>query len=107
MSYNIDRIIATHLKQRPGARHAYHHDPNMHHDIERMRQILAGVESAMRREGIPYRLAERVLNKVVSAGLDGWEQDKLRRERELLLTTFDPSEFGRLSSSVFTELKED
>jgi hypothetical protein len=31
------------------------------------------------------------------------EQEKLRRERELLLTTFDPSEFGRPDNPVFTE----
>lgn len=31
------------------------------------------------------------------------DQEKLRRERELLLTTFDPSEFGRLPNPVFTE----
>lgn len=103
MSDNIDRIIDTHLKQRPGARHAYHHDPTMHNDIERARQMLATVEAAMQREGIPHDSAERVLNEVVSAGLDGWKRDKVSRERMMLLTTFDPSEFGRPSSPVFTE----
>lgn len=35
------------------------------------------------------------------------EQEKLRRERDLLLTRFDPSEFERPSSPVFTEPAED
>ena len=103
MSETVDRIIDTHLKQRPGARHAYQHDPAMHDDIERARRMLAVMESAMQREGIPYDSAQRVLNEIVSAGLDGWERDKRSRERMLLLTTFDPSEFGRPSSPVFTK----
>ena len=103
MSDNIDRIIDTHLTQRPGARRAYHHDPTMHDDIERARQMLAVVEAAMQRESIPYNSAERVLNEIVSTGLDGWERDKLSRERLLLLADMDPTEFGRPSSPVFTE----
>ena len=103
MSDNVDRIIDTHLKQRPGARHAYHHEPTMHDDIERARQMLAVVEAAMRREGIPYDSAERVLCEVVSAGLDGWERHKASRERLLLLADMDPTEFRRPSNPVFTE----
>lgn len=91
MSENVDRIIDTHLKQRPGARRAYHNDPTMHNDIERARGMLGVMESAMQREGIPYDSAERVLNEIVSAGLDGWERDKLSRERLLLLADIDPS----------------
>lgn len=91
MSDTVDRIINDHLKQRPGARHAYNHDPAMRHDIERARSMLAVVEAAMRREGIPYDSAERVLNEVVDAGLDGWEQDKRSRERMLLLADIGPS----------------
>ncbi len=103
MSETVDSIINDQLNQRPGARHAYHHDPTMHDDIERARQMLAAVESAMQREGIPYDSAERVLNEVVSAGLDGWERGKLSRERLLLLADMDPTEFRRPSSPVFTE----
>lgn len=103
MSENVDRIIDTHLTQRPGARHAYHHDPTMRHDIERTRSMLTVMEAAMRREGIPYDSAERVLNEIVSTGLDGWERDKLSRERLLLLADMDPTEFRRPASPVFTE----
>lgn len=103
MSETVDRIINNQLNQRPGARHAYDHDPTMHHDIERARSMLAVVEAAMQREGIPYDSAERVLNEVVSVGLDGWEREKVNRERMLLLSPFDPSEFGRPPSPVFTE----
>ena len=103
MSEIVDRIINDQLNQRPGARRAYHHDPTMHDDIERARQMLAVVEAAMQRESIPYNSAERVLNEIVSTGLDGWERDKLSRERLLLLADMDPTEFGRPSSPVFTE----
>lgn len=106
MSEHTDRIIEDQLKHRPGARHAYDHDPTMHNEIERARSLLGVVEAAMQREGIPYDSAERVLNEVVHAGLEGWERDKLARERALLLTTFDPSEFGALSTPVFTEPAE-
>lgn len=107
MSETVDRIINDHLMQRPGARHAYGHDPTMHNEIERARSLLAVVESAMQREGIPYDSAERVLSEVMRAGLDGWEREQVSRERMLLLTTFDPSEFGRSSSPVFTEAADD
>lgn len=107
MSDLTDRIIDTHLKQRPGARHAYHHDPTMHDDIERARSMLGAMESAMQREGIPYDSAERVLNEIMSVGLDGWERDKLSRERLLLLADMDPTEFRRPSSPVFTEPASD
>lgn len=107
MSENVDRIIDTHLTQRPGARHAYNNDPTMHHDIERARSMLTVVEAAMRREGIPYDSAERVLNEVVSAGLDGWERDKVSRERLLLLADMNPSPADSTITQLFTELPED
>lgn len=103
MSEHTDRIIDDQIKRRPGARHAYLHDPTMHNDIERTRSMLTVMESAMQREGIPYNSAERVLNEIVSAGLDGWERDKLNRERMLLLADMDPTEFRRPASPVFTE----
>lgn len=44
----------------------------------------------MQREGIPHDSAERVLNEIVSTGLDGWERDKRSRERMLLLAEPGP-----------------
>lgn len=103
MSEHTDRIIEDQLKHRPGARHAYQHDPTMHNDIERARSMLTVMEAAMQREGIPYDSAERVLNEIVSTGLDGWERDKLSRERLLLPSDMGPTEFRRPASPVFTE----
>jgi hypothetical protein len=103
VSEHTDRIIDDQIKQRPGARHAYQHDPTMRNDIERARSMLAVMEAAMRREGIPYDSAERVLNEIVSAGLDGWEREKRNRERLPLLSDMDPTEFRRPASAVFTE----
>jgi hypothetical protein len=107
MSEFTDRIIDDQIKRRPGARHAYHHDPTMHNDIERTRGMLVVMEAAMQREGIPYDSAERVLNKIVSAGLDGWEREKLSRERLLLLADMDPTEFRRPANPAFTEAAGD
>lgn len=103
MSEHTDRIIEDQLKRRPGARHAYQHDPTMHNDIERARNMLGIMEAAMQREGIPYDSAERVLNEIVSTGLDEWERDKRSRERLLLLADMDPMELMRPASPVFTE----
>lgn len=103
MSDNVDLIINTHLTQRPGARHAYDHDPTMHHDIERTRSMLAVVEAAMQREGIPYDSAERVLSEVVSVGLDGWEREKRNRERLLLLADMTPSASDCTITQPFTD----
>lgn len=102
MSELTDRIIDDQIKQRPGARHAYLHDPTMHDDIERTRGMLAAMEAAMQREGIPYDSAERVLNEIVTVGLDGWERDKRSRERLLLLADMDPTELMRPYGQVFT-----
>lgn len=107
MSELTDRIIGDHLDQRPAARHAYQHDPTMHHQVEWARGLLSVVELAMRGEGVPADIGERVLTEAVRAGFAGWERDKLSRERALLLTTFDPSEFSRPSSTVFTEAAGD
>ena len=96
MSEHADRIIDDQIRRRPGARHAYHHDPTMHGDIERTRGMLTVMEAAMQREGIPYDSAERVLNEIVSAGLDGWERDKRSRERLLLLADMGPSHASRV-----------
>lgn len=107
MSELTDRIINDHLNQRPDARHAYQHDPTMHHQVEWARGLLSAVELAMRSESIPADVGERVLAEAVRAGFAGWEREKLRRERALLLATFDPSEFGRLPNPVFAEPAED
>jgi hypothetical protein len=47
------------------------------------------MESEMQRENIPYDSAGRVLDGVMGVCLSDWEREKLRRERELLLTTFE------------------
>jgi hypothetical protein len=106
MSERTDRIIDDHLNQRPGARHAHQHDQFFHTQVETLRSLLGVMESEMRREGVPYDSAGRVLNGIMNVCLGDWEHAKLSRERLLLLAAFDTSEFGRPMNSVFTELAE-
>jgi hypothetical protein len=89
MSDRTDQIIEHHLNQRPGARHAHQHDQFFHTQVETLRSLLGVMESEMQRENIPYDSAGRVLDGVMGVCLSDWEREKLRRERELLLTTFE------------------
>jgi hypothetical protein len=85
MSKRTDQIIDDHLNQRPAVRRAYQHDPALRHQVEWARRLLAVMELVMQREGISADAGERVLNEVMHVGLGGWEQEKLSRERLLLL----------------------
>jgi hypothetical protein len=85
MSERTDQIIDDHLQQRPAARRAYQHDPTLRHQVEWARRLLAVMELVMQREGIAADAGERVLNEVMHVGLGDWEQEKLSRERLLLL----------------------
>lgn len=100
MSEFTDSLITQHLNQTPSLRDAYHHDAPTYHQVNLMRRMLETTERAMEREGIAAESRKRVLETIVYGDPD---VEKLRRERDLLLTRFDPSEFGRPSSPVFTE----
>lgn len=103
MSELTNRIIDDTLRQRPAVRHAHQHDPTMHQQVEWARGLLSVVELAIRNEGVPADIGERVLAEAVRAGFAGWERDKLSRERLLLLADMDPTELRRPASPVFTE----
>jgi hypothetical protein len=105
MSDRTDQIIEHHLNQRPGARHAHQHDQFFHTQVETLRSLLGVMESEMQRENIPYDSAGRVLDGVMGVCLSDWEREKLRREREreLLLTTFEPSASDVTINQPFTD----
>jgi hypothetical protein len=90
MSERTDRIIDDHLNQRPTIRHSYQHDPTLHHQVEWARRLLAVIELVMQREGIEADAGERVLNEVIHVGFGDWEQEQLRRERDLIFADIDP-----------------
>jgi hypothetical protein len=85
MSERTDRIINDRLQERPAAWYAYEHDQFFHTQVEMVRSLLGVMESAMQREGVSYDSAGRVLNEVMHVCLGDWEQEKLHRERSLLL----------------------
>lgn len=106
MSERTDQIIEHHLNQHPLTRRAYDNDAVTHMQVEWARQFLDVMESVLRREHVEYDVAERVLNEAMRISLGDWQQEKLRRERELLLTTFDPSASDVTINQPFTELAE-
>lgn len=95
MSDLTDSIINRYLDRNPDDRHAYRNDPSTYHQVDFLRRTLATAERALQRESIPAEVRRRVLETIAFGDPD--------EARELLLTTFDPTEFRRPSSPVFTE----
>lgn len=105
MSEFIDDTLGRYLDQQPGMRQALLTDPVQKMQAEVLRQTLSMVERALVDEGVPDDVRRRVINRVVWGEPEGSVDvhARMRRERDLLLTTFDPSEFGRPPNPVFTE----
>lgn len=101
MSEFTDDALGRYLDQQPGMREALLTDPVQKMQAEALRQTLSMVERALTDEGVPDDVRRRVINRVVWGEPEGFVDvhARMRRERELLLTTFDPSEFGFPSDS--------
>lgn len=111
MSEFTDDTLNRYLDQH-GMREAALHDPEQRWEEERLRRMLEIVERAMADEGVPYEARRRVINRVVWGEPEGridvharMAEPLMTRDeaRDLLLTTFDPSDFDRTPSPVFTE----
>lgn len=105
MSEFVDSNLGRYLDQQPGMREALLKDPVQKMQVEALRKTLDMVERALIDEGVPEDARHRVINRVVWGEPEGHVDvhARMRRERELLLTSFDPSEFGRPDNPVFTE----
>lgn len=101
MSEFINETLGRYLAQQPGMRQALLTDPVQNMQAEALRQTLNMVERALADEGVPDDVRRRVVNRVVWGEPEGSVDvhARMHRERELLLTTFDPSEFGFPSDS--------
>lgn len=107
MSEFVDDILGRYLDQQAGMRAALLNDPMQHMQAEALRQTLTMVERALIDEGVSEDVRRRVINRVVWGEPEGHvdvharmrDSEKLRRERELLLTTFGPADFGFPSDS--------
>lgn len=103
MSEFTDSLITQHLGRHQDQWEDYLRDSAFHHQTELLRRLLETAEQAMEREGIPAESRRRVLETIVFGDPDAAPRMARDEARELLLTTFDPSEFDRLPNPVFTE----
>lgn len=103
MSEFTDSLITQHLARHQDQWEDYLRNSAFYHQTEQLRRVLEAAERAMERERIPAESRRRVLETIVFGDQD--EERRMTRDeaRELLLTTFDPSEFGRPPNPVFTE----
>jgi hypothetical protein len=101
MSEFVDSNLGRYLDQQPGMREALHKDPAQKVQVETLRLALSMVERALIDEDVPEDARRRVINRVIWGEPEGHVDvhARMRRERELLLTSFDPSEFGFPSDS--------
>lgn len=105
MSEFTDDTIGRYLAQQPGMREALLADPVQNMQAEALRQTLSTVERALMDEGVPDDVRRRVINRVVWGEPEGSVDvhARMRRERELLLTTFEPSASECTINQPFTE----
>ena len=107
MSEFTDGLIAQHLGRHQDRWEDYLKDSAFHHETELLRRLLETTERAMECEGIAAESRRRVLEAIVFG--DPNEERRMARDeaRDLLLTTFDPSEFGfPPDSGAFAALAE-
>lgn len=107
MSEFTDRIVDQHLADDLLARDWYHNDTTTRTMYDRARHAMSAAEKEMRYQGLPESAILRVLRAFFTGSPD-WPMPTPRtptrdKARDLLLTRFDPSEFGRPASPVSTE----
>ena len=73
MSEFADLTVARYLEMDREAARAYHVDPQVHAEVERLRQFVDATERAMRDERVPVETARRVINRVVFGDPRGLE----------------------------------
>jgi hypothetical protein len=82
MSDVADLAVARYLELDREAARAYHLDPQVHADVERLRQLVDVAERAMRDERVPVQMRQRVINRIVFGEPEGREAVWVtRRER--------------------------
>mgnify|MGYP001078730194 CR=1 FL=1 len=71
MSDFTDEILGRYLDRDAATRRAYHLDPRVHADVERLRQLVDAAERAMLDEGVVDKTRERVINRIVFGAPEG------------------------------------
>ena len=82
MSEFTDKTLSRYLDAFQ-TRRAYHLDPQVHADVERMRMLVDAAERAMADEGVPVQTQRRVINRVVFGDPEGLEPVHLQRLEQI------------------------
>ncbi|MER6738228.1 hypothetical protein [Streptomyces puniciscabiei] len=83
MSEFADLAVARYLENDHETARAYHLDPQVHADVERMRQFVEAAERAMRDDRVPIVTARRVINRVVFGDPGGLEAVYVSRREQM------------------------
>lgn len=74
MSEYTDNLVADALDANSGWTHDYAFDPEVHADVDHLRQILDRVDVALRKAGIDAGSSEAVLKTLIEQGRVSYEQ---------------------------------
>lgn len=83
MSEFSNLTVARYLEWDRETARAYHLNPQVHADIERLRQYVEATERAMIDERIPKQARERVINRVVFGGPEGPDAVYVSRREQM------------------------
>lgn len=84
MSEFTDDTLSRYLEKDPETARAYHLDSQVHADVERLRHLVEATERAMVDEGVPARVRERVVNRIVFGEPEGREAVYVSRREQMM-----------------------
>lgn len=83
MSEFSDLTVARYLERDREAAHAYHLDPQVHADVERLREFVEATERAMVEERVPRQVRERIINRIVLGDPEGQDAVYVTRREQM------------------------
>lgn len=86
MSEFADLTVARYMELDRETARAYHLDPQVHYDVERLRQFVDAAERAMVDERVPRQVRERVINRIVFGDAEGRDAVYVTRREQMQAT---------------------
>lgn len=83
MSEFADFTVARYMELDHETARAYHLDPQVHAEIERLRQFVDATDRALMDERIPTEIRKRVINRIVFGEPDGLEAVWVSRREQM------------------------
>lgn len=83
MSEFADLTVARYMELDRETARAYHLDPQVHYDVERLRQFVNATERAMLEERIPKQVRERIINRIVFGDAEGRDAVYVNRREQM------------------------